>query len=228
MIKNIKKIIKKLAIYLIQLQPTKEIKDSDLEYLLWISSLYLQIKSIPGHIAEVGVASGRNTIMFARLIHIFGDASSRQYIGFDTFEGYNKEDLQRDQHLLAGNEHWKLYSKKDILDRCVANNIEHIVELFQCDVVSELPKILTKHKGKKFQPNKARFALVYIDCNGYNAALKSMQSFLPYMVPGSIFAIDEKLQGGETEAMIDFAKSNKLTIEKPGINQVPMIIRVPN
>ena len=28
--------------------------------------------------------------------------------------------------------------------------------------------------------------------------------------------------------MIEFAEINKLKIEKPGINQVPMIIRVPN
>jgi hypothetical protein len=55
-----------------------------------------------------------------------------------------------------------------------------------------------------------------------------MQAFLPYMTPGSIFAVDEKLQGGESEAMIEFAKINKLNIEKPGTNQVPMIIRLPS
>ena len=42
-----KRFIKKL----IQLQPAKEIKDEDLEYLLWISNLYLQVVNIPGHIA---------------------------------------------------------------------------------------------------------------------------------------------------------------------------------
>lgn len=220
--------IKNLARTFIALQPAKEIKDADLEYLLWISSLYIQISRIPGHIAEVGVADGRNTIMFARLIQIFGDTSIRQYIGFDTFSGYSEQDLMRDKYLIAGHEKWKSNSKNEVLERCANNNVEDIVELFEGDAANEIPKILTQHKGKKFNPNKAKFALVYIDCNGYIVALKSMQAFLPYMAPGSIFAVDEKLQGGESEAMIEFAKINKLNIEKPGTNQVPMIIRLLN
>ena len=219
--------VRGLARKFIQLQPAKDIKDTDLEYLLWISSLYLQIQSVPGHIAEVGVASGRNTILFGRLVQIYGDSSIRQYIGFDTFNGYNQKDLQRDQHLSQTTDHWKAFSKKGVLERCAVNGVEHEVELFEGDAESSVPKILTTHKGKKFQPGKARFALVYIDCNAYGAALKSMQAFLPHMAPGSIFAIDEKMQGGESEAMIEFAKINKLNIEKPGTNQVPMIIRLP-
>ena len=54
-----------------------------------------------------------------------------------------------------------------------------------------------------------------------------MEAFLPHMSPGSIFAVDEKLQGGESEAMLEFAKSNDFSVEKPGRNQVPMIIRIP-
>jgi len=226
MIKMLNRVIKNIAKKIIALQPAQEIKDADLEYLLWISSLYIQISRIPGHIAEVGVADGRNTIMFARLIKIFGETSIRQYIGFDTFSGYSEQDLARDKYLIDNNERWKSNSKNEVLERCVINNVEDIVELFEGDAVKEIPKILTQHKGKKFVPNKAKFALVYIDCNAYGVALKSMQAFLPYMVPGSIFAVDEKTQGGESEAMIEFARINKLKIEKPGTNQVPMIIRL--
>lgn len=228
MIRSTAKIFRNLARKFIQLQPAKDIEDADLEYLLWISSLYLQIKSIPGHIAEVGVAGGRNTVLFGRLIQIHGDSSVRQYVGFDTFNGYNEKDLQRDRHLTQAGEHWKAFSKKGVMERCIDNGVEKEIELFEGDAEHLVPKILTEHKGKKFQPTKARFALVYIDCNAYGVALKSMQAFLPHMVPGSIFAIDEKMQGGESEAMIEFAKVNKLNIEKPGMNQVPMIIRLPN
>jgi hypothetical protein len=227
MIRSTAKIFRNLARKFIQLQPEKEIADSDLEYLLWICNLYLQIKSIPGHIAEVGVAGGRNTVLFGRLIQIHGDSSVRQYIGFDTFNGYNKKDLQRDNHLAQNTEHWKAFSKKGVLERCIDNGIEKEIELFEGDAEFSVPKILAEHTGKKFQASKARFAIVYIDCNAYGVALKSMQAFLPHMVPGSIFAIDEKMQGGESEAMIEFAKVNKLNIEKPGMNQVPMLIRLP-
>ena len=100
-----KRFIKKL----IQLQPAKEIKDEDLEYLLWISNLYLQVVNIPGHIAEVGVANGRNTILFARLIQMYGDSSVRQYLGFDTFDGFTENDLERDEHLVKNNNRWKVF-----------------------------------------------------------------------------------------------------------------------
>ncbi len=219
----IKKFIKKF----LELQPAKDIKDHDLEYLLWICNLYLLIDSIPGHIAEVGVAGGRNAVLFARLIQIHGDSSVREYIGFDTFDGYNNKDLKRDKHLLDGNERWKVFSKKEVLDRCAANGVENEIEIFEGDAELIVPEILHKHKGKKFQPGKARFALVYIDCNAYRPAIKSMEAFLPHMSPGSIFAVDEKLQGGESEAMLEFAKSNDFSVEKPGRNQVPMIIRIP-
>ena len=43
MIRSTAKIFRNLARKFIQLQPEKEIADSDLEYLLWISNLYLQI-----------------------------------------------------------------------------------------------------------------------------------------------------------------------------------------
>ena len=228
MIRRMTKIIRGLARKFIELQPAKEIKDNDLEYLLWISNLYLQIQSVPGHIAEVGVAGGRNAVLFGRLIQIHGDSSLRQYIGFDTFNGYNDKDLERDKHLEEGNERWKAFSKKEVLERCIDNGVEKEVELLEGDAELIVPKILSEYTGKKFQKGKARFAIVYIDCNAYGVSLKSMQTFLPYMTPGGIFAIDEKLQGGESEAMIEFAEINKLKIEKPGINQVPMIIRVPN
>ena len=62
------RLIKKITKYILSTQQTKVIKDVDLEYLLWISNLYLKIKYIPGHIAEIGVADGRNTVLFGRLI----------------------------------------------------------------------------------------------------------------------------------------------------------------
>ena len=94
MIRVIKKVIK----YILATQQNKIIKDIDLEYLLWISNLYLKLKNIPGHIAEVGVGDGRNTVLFGRLIKLHGDQSVRQYIGFDTFDGFLNRDLVRDRH----------------------------------------------------------------------------------------------------------------------------------
>jgi hypothetical protein len=218
--------VTKLARKILALQPSKDISDGDLEYLLWICSIYHKLDSIPGHIAEVGVAGGRNAVFFGRLIKIFGHESTRQYVGFDTFEGYAPSDLARDKHLAAGNDRWKAFSKTSVLERCSINGIDDLVELFEGNASIEVPRVLSEHRGKKFQPGKARFALVYIDCNAYTPAINSLRAFLPYLMPGAYIVIDEKLQGGESEAMIDFAMENGLSVIKPGNMQVPMLLKL--
>ncbi len=218
------RLIRKIAKWILRVNQTKVIKDYDLEYLLWISSIYLKIKYLPGNIAEVGVADGRNTVLFGRLIKLHNDQSVRQYIGFDTFDGYTKKDLDRDNHLNKSG--WKTNSKDAVLNRCKDNDIEEIVELFEGDATVTVPKILKDHKGKKFQKGKAKFALVYIDCNAYFPAINSMESFLPHMVPGGLIIIDEKLQGSESEAILDFAKKYSFKVERFGSNEVPMAIQI--
>ncbi len=202
----------------------KTIKDSELEYLLWITNIYLKIKNIPGHIAEIGVADGRNAVLFGRLIKMHNDQSVRQYIGFDTFSGFTSNDLERDNHL--DKNRWKNNSKKKVLERCERNNVSELIEIFEGDAIDTVPKILKNHKGKKFQSGKAVFALLYIDCNAYLPAIKSMENFLPFMAPGGFIVVDEKLQGSETEAILNFAKRNKFKIHRLGSNQVPICIQI--
>ena len=218
------RLIRKFAKMILSANKTKVIKDYDLEYLLWITSLYLKIKYLPGNIAEVGVADGRNTVLFGRLIKLHNDQSVRQYIGFDTFDGYKKKDLVRDGHLNKSG--WKETSRDAVLKRCKDNDIEDTIELFEGDATEIVPKILKEHKGKKFQKGKAKFALVYIDCNAYFPAINSMESFLPHMVPGGLIVIDEKLQGSESEAILDFAKKHSFRVERFGSNEVPMVIQI--
>jgi len=222
MIKLIKKIIKKI----VTINLANPIDDFELEYLLWISNIYLRIKNIPGHIAEIGVADGRNAILFGRIIKMHNDQFIRQYIGFDTFEGFIDRDLTRDNHLDKIS--WKNNSRKRVLERCYDNNVGHLVEIFEGDASKIVPNILKNHRGYKFQKGKAKFALLYIDCNAYIPALDSMEHFLPYMVPGGFIVIDEKTQGGETEAILEFAKKNSLKLQKLGNNEVPMCIQIPH
>lgn len=207
------------------LKNAKIIEDYNLQHLLWVSNLYLRVKSIPGHIAEVGVADGRNTILFGRLIKMHNDQAIRQYIGFDTFNGYTNKNLERDKHLRKNE--YKNISKDTVIKKCQDEDIEELVELFEGDALESVPKILSSHQGKKFHSGKAKFALVYIDCNSYTPAVKSMENFLPYMMPGGYIVIDEKLQGSETEAILEFAKKNSLRVQKFGTNEVPMGIQIP-
>ena len=108
---------------------------------------------------EIGVADGRNAILFGRLIKIHNDQSVRQYIGFDTFDGFTQKDLERDKHL--NKNRWKNNSKETVLSRCHDNDVEDLIEIFEGDAVKVVPEILKNHQGKKFQKNKAKFALLY-------------------------------------------------------------------
>lgn len=216
--------LKKIINVLIKNSSSEVIKDSDLEYLLWISNLYLKIKHIPGHIAEIGVADGRNALLFGRLIKMHNEQSVRQYIGFDTFNGFTSKDLVRDKHL--DQDRWKNNSRKQVLERCENNNVSDIIEIFEGDAIKTVPEVLNNHQGKKFHKGKAKFALLYIDCNAYFPAISSMENFLKYMTPGGLIVVDEKIQGSETEAIIDFAKKNEFDLIKFGSNEVPICIRV--
>jgi hypothetical protein len=206
--------------------PAKDFSDFDLEYLMWIVKIYSRIEQIPGHIAEIGVASGRNSVLFGKLIKMHNQGSVRQYLGFDTFDGYNDYDLNRDSHL--DHNEWKTNTKKSVLQRCSINDVDDVVEIIEGDALKTVPHTLRQHTGKKFQAGKAKFALLYIDCNAYNPAIESMRSFLPFMMPGGLIVIDEKLQGGETEALLEFARENNLSISRQKGNSVPMFIQINN
>lgn len=221
--KNLKRILKTLFNQIVSVS-SREIKDEEIEYILWLTSLYINLEKLPGHIAEVGVASGRNAIIFGKLIKLFSDTNVRQYLGFDTFDGYVSRDIISSKHLRE--DAWKTNTKKAVLNRCEVAGVAELVEIFEGDAVETAPEVLKIHRGKKFQKGKAKIALLYIDCNAYTPAIESMRNFYDYMVPGGIIAIDEKIQGDESSALIDFAKEKGLEIERLGKNSVPMIVRV--
>ena len=204
--------------------PALEINDFDLEYLCWIVSLYMRIRNVPGHIAEIGIAKGRNTVYFGKLIKQFNDHNVRQYIGFDTFNGFTDESLKNDPQLNEYNGAWLENTKQSVLDRCKDNEVLDVVEIIEGDACITVPDTLKNYQGKNFRPGKGKFALLYIDSNAYEPSIQSMENFLEYMLPGGVIAIDEKLQGGESRAIIDFGKKHNLKVERFGPNEIPMAI----
>jgi hypothetical protein len=183
------------------------------------------LSKIPGHNAEIGVADGRNAIYFAKLIKLHGDESVRQYLGFDSFDGFLPRDLKKNPHL--SKDEWKENSKEAVLRRAEINDVEELIEVIEGDAVKTVNATLATYHGKKFQPGQSRFALLYIDCNAEIPALARLRAFLPHMVPGGIIAIDEKMQGGETASLLKFADKNGLRCERIAGRNVPMIIKIP-
>jgi len=192
----------------------KYLDDNEFMYLLYLYDLYKKIQNIPGHIIEVGVASGRNSIIFGKLIKLHSDQTVRKYFGFDTFEGYTDSAIREDENLKKNNDRWKKFSKRFVENRLKEKNLNEICKIFEGDIEKTFSPFIHSEKHDFFNPKNLKVSLLYIDCNSYKTAKASMELFKPYMMPGSIIAIDEKRQGGEHEAIILFAKQNNLNVRK--------------
>lgn len=197
----------------------KYLDHNEFRYILWLDRVFQKIQTVPGHIIEIGVARGRNAVLFGHLIKMNGEDSIRNYYGFDTFDGYTNEDLRRSPHL-SDNE-WKGTTLEFVKERIHLQSLQNTCHLFSGDI-KEIAKDFVNSRQSKFNPGKLKIALLYIDCNAYLPAKFSMDFFKDYMSPGGLICIDEKLQGGETEALTDFCTENKLSMVKdPGPFGIP-------
>ena len=217
--KLFKKILKKeIVIKLNNVEPNQTyLYDDEFTYVLHLYELYKMTQNIPGHIVEVGVANGRNDIIFGQLVKHYGEKNTKKYHGIDTFDGYNIVDLKNEKHLKANA--WKNINISSVNSRITSLGLGEICKLYEIDAYDIEEKFLNKG-GYQFQPNSLLISLLYIDCNSYGAAKHSIEKFLPYMSKNSVIAVDEKNLGGETKALFEIAKENNLTLEK---NKYPSI-----
>ncbi|MDF1823597.1 MAG: class I SAM-dependent methyltransferase [Verrucomicrobiales bacterium] len=189
------------------------LEESEFQYILWIDRVYEKIRSVPGHVVELGVAYGRNSIIFSRMIQLHGETATRKYFGFDTFDGYTEETLETNPHLSGKT--WKDCDRNRIEARLKRANVERQTTLIEGDILETVPQFL------KENPN-FRCALLYVDCNAFEPSLEGMKLFQQFMSPGGVICIDEKRQGGETKALIEFCNLSGLEYKRdPGALAVP-------
>ena len=223
--KFIKKILKKeIIIKLNNVAPNQTyLYDDEFTYILHLYELYNMTQNVPGHIVEVGVAEGRNAIIFGQLIKHYGEKNTKKYHGLDTFDGYNTLDIENERHLKADS--WKNINLSAVNSKIASLGLNDICKLYKIDAYDIEDEFLNKG-GYQFQPNSLLIALLYIDCNSYGAAKHSIEKFLPYMSKNSIIAIDEKNLGGETKALIEIANEHNLTLEKSKFPSIYTFARV--
>ena len=193
--------------------------------VLWLDRSDSRISSIPGNIVEIGVARGRNSIIFGRLMQLHGETAIRNYYGFDTFEGYAARDLADDKHLRT--ESFTGISYHEVRQRLAEAGLSRTCHLIKGDIRETAPKFAEK-EGPNFQPGHLKVALLYIDCNAYDPALFSMRFFYQFMADGGIICIDEKMQGSETRALDAFcAERGQAATRDPGPFGLPayMVVR---
>ncbi len=206
-------LIRILNSFNLQIKQTQPISDIEYLYLLWIVNIFYKLIKVPGHILEIGVAGGRNTILFGKLLELSAEKWTRKYYGFDTFNGYPGDVKTLNPWLNLNAWRSDSCTKKSVLKRIKKFGFEKYCELIEGDCRQTLKNFLENYSDERVNKGQAVVALLYIDCNSYSAAIESMKLVYPYIVPGGYILIDEKRQGGESKALIDFAKLQKVEIE---------------
>lgn len=173
----------------------------EFRYIMMVYQAYRKIETIPGHIVELGVARGRNAILFGNFIKSYND-NSRRYYGFDTFSGYTEEDLKYNRNL--SKDSWK-NDAQFVLDRISNVGFHNICKIIEGDIKSTVPEFINNHPDIKI-------AMVYVDCNAYLPAISALKELQGNLMDGAVICIDEKQDGGESRAILEFAKSSNLQI----------------
>lgn len=233
----INKLLKPLSLRLVKIQPAASasekvgrrsdrywdkqqyLEKTEFKYILWLDRLYDQIGEVPGHIVELGVAYGRNAILFSHMMRMRSEEDVRKYYGFDTFAGYSESSLEGNTNL---SEHaWKNNSKEQVEERLKRAGVANSCQLFEGDILKTVPAFTDENPH-------LRIALLYIDCNAYEPAIFALEALRPFMTPGGIICLDEKKQGGETKALIEFCEKHGLRFQRDSSPfSIPAYTRMP-
>ena len=199
---------KKISETLIQLE--KNYDDKIRFYNFWFQIERLKKENVKGSFAELGVYKGET----AKIIHEMDN--SRKFHLFDTFEGFEKEDLKKETGEAAG------YSTKNFAD----TNIKKV-----SDYINGNNNIII-HSGHFPETTKEveseKYALVNIDADLYNPIREGCIYFYPLLSPGGVLIIHDynhKWEGA-MKAVNEFVKIiPENIIEIPDAHGTVMIIR---
>jgi hypothetical protein len=197
----------------------------ELSYLYSILNLFREVEKCPGHIVELGVGAGRNAIIFGNLLKSTGQDGSARYFGFDTFGSYTERDLSLESNL--NRKKWENNSFKFVEERLIRHDLSDVSKLIEGDIRTTLPDFISMKADKK-SAGHLYCRLVYVDCSAYEPAKVALDLLWDTMVPGGIMAIDQRTQGGEWKAAIDFCEEKGLLVssqENTHFNSSPLIIR---
>jgi len=169
------------------------IRSSVLAKFLYINELYQRIIHIPGVIMEFGCWWGQNLALFESLRAIHEPYNwTRKIVGFDTFMGYasiSPEDGKSELVKEGGYSVTENYEEylKEILDYHEQENpMSHIkkYEVVKGNAMITIEKYLDDHP-------ETIIALAYFDLGLYEPIKKCLEAIKPYVVRGTVIALDE-------------------------------------
>jgi hypothetical protein len=161
--------------------------------ILYLNELYQLIESLPGIIAEFGVWWGANLALFESLRSVHEPYNwTRKVVGFDTFEGYPSAGAKDGTSPYASvggytvsedyEDHLERLLNAHEADNAMAHVKKH--ELVKGDVLTTLDVYLESNP-------QTVVALAYFDLALYEPTRKCLETIRPYLVRGSVLAMDE-------------------------------------
>ncbi|MEI6206725.1 MAG: TylF/MycF/NovP-related O-methyltransferase [Desulfuromonadales bacterium] len=160
---------------------------------LYVNELYQQIITIPGVVMEFGVWWGQNLALFESFRAAYEPYNyTRKIIGFDTYEGYpslSEQDgscdlVKLNQYAVTEN---YLEHLSALLDYHQQENVmSHVrkYELVKGDATVTIGEYLGRHP-------ETIISLAYFDMQLYEPTLTCLEAIKPYLVKGSVIAMDE-------------------------------------
>jgi len=195
------------------------LRSTILAKILYLNELYQAIRNLPGIVVEFGVWWGANLALFESFRSVYEPYNwTRKVVGFDTFRGYpsiTEKDGTSNYAAVGGYTVTESYEEylRQMLDAHEADNvISHITkyELVKGDVVETIEEYLNDN------PQTA-IALAYFDLALYEPTKKCLDAIKPYLMRGSVLAMDElnsKEFPGETIAVREVFGLDKYRIVK--------------
>jgi hypothetical protein len=160
---------------------------------LYVNELYQQIINIPGVVMEFGVWWGQNLALFESFRAAYEPYNyTRKIIGFDTYEGYPSISPQDGScDLVKLNQYAVSENYMEHLSALLAyhqqeNVMSHVkkYELVKGDATVTIGEYLDNHP-------ETIISLAYFDMQLYEPTLKCLEAIKPYLVKGSVIAMDE-------------------------------------
>jgi O-methyltransferase len=177
-------------------------------YDFYLSMRYINAAEIPGSIVEVGTWKGGSLA----LAMLSDSSKSRNYIGYDTFEGHLQP--EEDEKDVRGSNMLDRY--KEIIETegswCKADYNETNEFL---NSVKFAEQSFTLHKGdvKIILPNTNvdKLAILRVDCDWYAESLISLEVLYDRIVPGGIIILDDfGHHSGQRKAFDEFFSNRHL------------------
>jgi methyltransferase family protein len=208
------------------------IRGSALVKFLVINDLYLRIRNVPGAIVEFGSWWGQNLVLFENLRAIYEPFNkTRQVIGFDTYEGYQRfseQDVEGETFAEGGYSVGPEYRKylKRLLAVHEGNNVlGHLRDrhtLIAGDVTETAPAYFAEHV-------ETTVALAYFDMGLYEPTKAGLEAIKPVLVPGSVILLDEfswPEAKGEAMAFREVFGGERYRIEQSALTPMRAIVTI--